>query len=159
MSNNGQPHQCGCPTPSKCTSRVKCKVNNIETAYNNRQHSSNVSVPLYPNHHRRTPSPSSSAAASYASNADEEIIKTCDSHDCSAADTTLLTDESVIPNGCETALVSKQDNFKLLQAKSDDIELSDHVQLLITEVSSKSKVPSVQERESSDDLDLFTEGG
>lgn len=156
MSNNGQPHQCGCPTPSKCTSRVKCKVNNIETAYNNRQHSS---VPLYPNHHRRTPSPSSSAAASYASNADEEIIKTCDSHDCSAADTTLLTDEPVIPNGCETALVSKQDNFKLLQAKSDDIELSDHVQLLITEVSSKSKVPSVQERESSDDLDLFTEGG
>lgn len=54
-------------------------------------------------------------------------------------------------------MINKQDNFKLIQNKSDDVELSDHIQFLITEVSGP-KQPSVQENESLDDVDVVTEG-
>lgn len=52
---------------------------------------------------------------------------------------------------------ASHENFKLIQSKSDDIEVSDHIQFLITEVSAP-KAPSVEQRDLPDDVDVVTEG-
>lgn len=50
----------------------------------------------------------------------------------------------------------KHQCFELIQQKSDEVELSDHIQFLITEVSAPA--PSIQEKEPPDDVDVLTEG-
>lgn len=45
----------------------------------------------------------------------------------------------------------------MIQQKSDEVELSDHIQFLITEVSAPA-APSIQEKEPPDDVDVLTEG-
>lgn len=53
----------------------------------------------------------------------------------------------------------KHQCFELIQQKSDEVELSDHIQFLITEVSAPSvAAPSIQEKEPPDDVDMLTEG-
>ncbi|KAJ6640086.1 Guanylate cyclase soluble subunit beta-1 [Pseudolycoriella hygida] len=47
--------------------------------------------------------------------------------------------------------------FELIQQKSDEVELSDHIQFLITEASAPA-APSIQEKEPPDDVDGLTEG-
>lgn len=51
----------------------------------------------------------------------------------------------------------KHQCFELIQQKSDEVELSDHIQFLITEVSAPA-APSIQEKEPPDDVDVLTEG-
>lgn len=57
----------------------------------------------------------------------------------------------------------KHQCFELIQQKSDDVELSDHIQFLITEVSAprtelSPAAPSIQDKEPADDVDVLTEG-
>lgn len=51
----------------------------------------------------------------------------------------------------------KHECFELVQQKSNDVELSDHIQFLITEVSAPA-APSIEEKEPPDDVDVVTEG-
>lgn len=51
----------------------------------------------------------------------------------------------------------KHQCYELIQQKSDEIEKSDHIQFLITEVSAPA-APSIQEKEPPDDVDVLIEG-
>lgn len=49
----------------------------------------------------------------------------------------------------------KHQCYELIQQKSDEVEVSDHIQFLITEASAP-KAPSIQEKEPPDDVDILT---
>lgn len=153
-TNNGQQNQCSCNSPYKCSSRVKCKINNIENSTFHTNSKINYSTKEQIICDRRDNDCSHSSSTSCSSTSC--IGDNFNNKDVAAVN---VQSGSVISGNSSSSSKQHQnhDNFKLIQNKSDDVELSDHIQFLITEVSAP-KLPSVQEKEILDDVDVVTEG-
>ncbi|KAG4075572.1 hypothetical protein HA402_003397 [Bradysia odoriphaga] len=91
--------------------------------------------------------------------------KRCDMADCpqcSNSQTALNDVETKLfgrnPHICDSSNGQhKHQCYELIQEKPVEIEVSDHIQFLITEVSAPA-APSIQEKEPPDDVDVLTEG-